>query len=254
MKYIIFNWNDLQYAPFYFKYLIMVVNGSGVLWFIQCLWLFSVCLIIIRHIEKNRIIHFIEKKGISIWVLLLLVIPYWLSAQFMNMPLFENYKLGVYLFSYLLGYYVFSNDSVIDTLKKYLPIITLLACFLGTSHCFTSYGKDILSAPINRSLLRCSFSWVACLFIFGFFSKYLNVDNKFTSWMTKRSFGIYLFHYFGVALAVICLKGHTELPVFAIYAITILSGFIVGLALNAIIPRIPFFRWCIMGISAKKKS
>jgi hypothetical protein len=92
------------------------------------------------------------------------------------------------------------------------------------------------------------------LFIFGFFSKYLNVDNTFTSWMTKRSFGIYLFHYFGVALAVICLKGHTELPVFAIYAITILSGFIVGLALNAIIPRIPFFRWCIMGISAKKKS
>ncbi len=254
MKYIIHNWNDLQGAPIYFKYFIMAINGSGVLWFIQCLWLFSLGLLLIRRLEKDRISHLVESGKCNILVLLLLGVPYWVSAQLFNTPLFENYKLGVYFFSYLIGYYVLSYDSVIDTLKKHLPLITVLTCVLGIAHCYNNFGRSILSAPINRSFPRCAYSWISCLFVFGFFAKYINIDNKFTAWITKRSFGLYLFHYFGVAIAAICLIGHTELPIFVIYASTIICGFIIGLALNAIIPHIPFFRWCIMGISANKKS
>ena len=46
--------DDLKEVPAIIKYLIMVLSGSGVLWYVQMLWLFSVMLTWIRKAEKDR--------------------------------------------------------------------------------------------------------------------------------------------------------------------------------------------------------
>lgn len=47
-------------------YLIMSLSGTGVLWFIQLLWLFSMLLVLIRKLEKEKLYARTEKSAIGI--------------------------------------------------------------------------------------------------------------------------------------------------------------------------------------------
>ncbi len=147
-----------------------------------------------------------------------------------------------------MGYYVFSNDSVINTIKKKLPLLAILTLIFGVTHCIKHFGGNCMDAPINRSFIRCTYSWIGCMFLLGFFAKYLNYETDFTKWMSKRSFGLYLFHLFGIQLTACILVYKTDLPAVLIYLLTTVGGFAFGFALTAIIPKIPILRWCILGI------
>ena len=39
-----------------------------------------------------------------------------------------------------------------------------------------------------------------------------------------------------------------------IYIISLIAGFVVAYALNAVILRIPFFRWAVLGIKKERKN
>ena len=42
-------------VPVFIRFLIMALSGIGVLWYIQLLWVFSMLLVLIRKIEKDRL-------------------------------------------------------------------------------------------------------------------------------------------------------------------------------------------------------
>ena len=46
--------DQMAEASWFVKYLIMAISGQGVLWFAQMLWLFSVILVGVRKLEKDR--------------------------------------------------------------------------------------------------------------------------------------------------------------------------------------------------------
>ncbi len=47
--------DSMQEIPAVFKYFIMALSGTGVLWYIQLLWLFSMMLLLIIKIDKDRL-------------------------------------------------------------------------------------------------------------------------------------------------------------------------------------------------------
>lgn len=47
--------NMMKTVPTSVAFLIMVLSGIGVLWYIQLLWAFSIVLIAIRKIERDRL-------------------------------------------------------------------------------------------------------------------------------------------------------------------------------------------------------
>lgn len=63
-------------------YLIAVLSGVGPLWYIQMLWIFSMLLLLVRKIEKDRVWNFCSKA--SIWSIVLLVIVVYGAAQVLN--------------------------------------------------------------------------------------------------------------------------------------------------------------------------
>ena len=83
-----------EQMPVFILYPIMVVSGTGVLWYIQLLWLFSMVLALIRKVEKGKLYGFCEKA--NIWVLILLVIPVYGAAQILNTPVIAVYRFGIY--------------------------------------------------------------------------------------------------------------------------------------------------------------
>ncbi len=237
-------------VPSFVLYLIMSVSGIGVLWYIQLLWVFSLVLLIIRKIEKDRLHNICAKTNVA--VLALLALPVWGAGQIMNTPLIVVYRFGFYGIVFFLGYFVFSHDEVIERLKKWFPLFGAAALALCTAFCIINFGKNIADKPINRTLLYAAFAWFTSLAILGGAARFADFENAFTKWMNKRSWGLYVFHMLGIS-AVALYAGKTALlPPALTYVLSLIAGFVVGYGLNEIISRIPFFRWAILGIKKQR--
>ena len=88
--------------------------------------------------------------------------------------------------------------------------------------------------------------------IMGIGSKFLNFKNKFTVYMTKNNFNIYILHYVVVLLLGYVTVTFLNLP-FILNYIVILIGTIIALPiLIEIVKRIPIIRFMVLGISKNK--
>lgn len=98
------------------------------------------------------------------------------------------------------------------------------------------------------------YAWIATLGILAAMKKWGNFENAFTKWMTKKSWGIYLFHYLTLAAGAWLLSQYLpNMPVVGSYIVTGICAFGGALVLYEVISRIPVLRWCICGIGGKKK-
>ena len=244
--------DSMHEVPAVIKYFIMVLSGTGVLWYIQLLWLFSMVLLLVRKIDKDRLWKLGGKANLIAILLMALVI--WGAAQILNTPVVVVYRFGYYGAAFLLGYFVFSHDEVIATLKKYFVLLLVLGVGVGTAFCIMYFGDNYADAPINRSILFTAFGWLASMAILSGAAKYADKQNAFTIWMSKNNFGLYVFHYLGISTAALLLGKPGNLPTTMIYIISLIAGFVVAYALNAVISRIPFFRWAVLGIKKERKN
>lgn len=243
--------DSMQKVPGLIRYFIMALSGTGVLWYIQLLWLFSMVLLLVRKIEKDRLWKLGGKANII--AILLMTVVIWGAAQIFNTPVVVVYRFGYYGAAYMLGYFVFSHDEVIETLKKYFVLLFVLAAGVGISFCAAYFGKNYADAPINRSVLFAGFGWLMSMAVLSGASKYADKQNAFTAWMSKNNFGLYVFHYFGISTVALLLGKPGNLPAAMVYTISLIAGFVVAYALNAVVSRIPFFRWAVLGIKKERK-
>ena len=233
-------------VPKIVQYFIMAMSGIGVLWYIQLLWVFSLCLLLVRKIDKDRLWNLGRKIGI-IAILLMVLLAYG-GAQILNTPIICVYRFGYYGVAFFLGYFVFSHDEVIEVLKKYFFLLLAAALILGFAFCYKYFGENYADAPINRYPLFTSFGWFASMAILGGGAKYLNYTNAFMTWMTKRNFGLYVFHYLGISSVALFIAKPGLIPAPAAYALSLAAGFVFGYGLYAVISRIPYYRWAVLGI------
>lgn len=237
---------ETMQIPAFVAYIIMAVSGIGVMWYIQLLWLFSLVLVLIRKVEKDRLWKL--GAGTSLPILIFLVVPLWGAAQMLNAPVIVTYRIGIYLFAYLLGYYVFSHGEVIAVLKKWLAPLFIITAGLGAAFCVTYFGQNYADAPVNRTPLFVAYGYFASLTMFGAMAKFGDKSTAFTEWMRKKSYGLYLFHYLGISAVALFVGKTGNLPAVFVYLLSLIAGIACGLLLYPLISRIPFFRWAVLGI------
>jgi len=231
-------------------YVIEAVSGIGVLWFAQILWLFSLFLILIVKLEKGKLARLCEKTNII--VLILLAVPVWAAAQVLNTPVVTVYRFGIYGLSFLLGYFVFSNESVTDRLEKYFLPLDIAAIILAIVYTKVYFGQSYADEPAINSPLAVAFLWLACLGIIGTAKKLSDRENKFTAFLSKKCWGIYVLHYLPLSACAYLLATKTQLNHVLIYALVLISGLAGSVVLYEIISRIPILRFLILGIKKKR--
>ena len=234
-------------------FLIMSLAGIGPLWFIQVLWILSMLLVVIRKMEKGKLAAFLERTAWHPGLLLFLGVPVWGMAQILNTPLVTAYRFGIYGFTFLSGYYLFSQEQVTNTLKRYCLFFIILSLVSGIIHVRLNFGKNFAVEPVVNSPVTITYLWTICLAIIGVMKKYGNKRNRFCSFMTQKSWGIYVFHYTLILAAGICLTRKTSLSPAATYLFTGMAGFAGSLLVNEIVERIPLIRWCLLGIRNRKE-
>ena len=241
------------------RYLMWAVSGTGPLWFIQDLWLFSLILLLIRKLDpENRFHEWCGKLGI-VWIILLGVL-FWAGEQTLirnprpESPdgLLNLYKPVFYLIPFLLGYFVFSHEQVQDRLGRiWIPLLGCAAA-AGIALIVTTFGQDNTSPQYLGSPLNCLYGWLMCLAMIAWFRTRFDRTSPFAGYMTRSSFGIYIVHYLVIASLGYMMKVYTDLPPVAMYLILGVAVFTLSPLIYEIIRRIPVIRWCVLGEKHKK--
>ncbi|MBP5323183.1 MAG: acyltransferase family protein [Bacteroidaceae bacterium] len=251
--------------PAFVRYPVMAFSGIGPLWFIQDLWVFSLLLVLIRLIDrKDRFYNLCGKIGtlspITIAVCLLAMGALVLlagqpvlqtSIEHPANGLFNLHRPVFYLVGFLIGYYVFSHDSVIEGLQKEAVALLLISLTMCILFVIRTFDKDYTAPEVLKSRLFCLFAWFAVVAVFACAKAWCNGKSIFGEYMTRSSFGIYILHYLPCVAVAWTLKTMTSLPVWSIYVLTLVATFLVSFALWETLRRIPFIRFCVLGIKKR---
>lgn len=241
-------------------YFICSFSGTGPLWFIQDLWLFSLLVVLIKKIDKyDRLWESCGKANLPIILLLGLLI--WLGSQVMIMHprlesldgLYNLYKPLTYFIPFLMGYFVFSHDEVQQRVEKmHLPMLVCaaVACVVLV---WTTWGKCNTDPQYLSGWLNCLYAWLMILAMLGCFKAWFNRTNSFATYMTRSSFGIYIVHYLIIAALGYQMKMHTSLEPWTMYVILTFAVMLLSPAVYEILKRIPFIRWCVLGINKRSR-
>ena len=248
------------------RLIMLAISGTGPLWFIQDLWLFSLALLIIRPLDrKNRFHDWCGRvcggKAGIVWIILLGIL-FWAGEQLIiKNPrpesadgLYNLYKPLFYFIPFLMGYFIFANDSVHETLGRVWAPLLGCAVAVGGVLIGTTFGQDNTTPQYLGSPLNCLYGWMACLAMMAWFKARFDRTGAFAGYMTRSSFGLYIVHYLVIASLGYMMKTYTQLPPLAMYAILTVAVFTLSPLIYEIIRRIPVVRWCVLGEKRTKAS
>ena len=233
------------------RYLILSVSGTGVLWFIQMLWIFSVLLLLIHRFESGVL--YARTADLHPLALLLLAVPLWLMAQVLNTPVITVYRFGIYGTAFFMGYFIFAHQRVVERLSRIWLPLTVGTLIMGLGYTLCYFGRDYATPPVINSPFSIAYCWAAVLTVFAVMKKFGDRTSPFAQWMTRHSFGLYVLHYMPLSAAALWICKGYHLPGALSYVITGLAAFAGSWLLYEIISRIPVVRWCVLGIRKKVK-
>ncbi len=177
----------------------------GHLWFVLFLLLTSlVALVLFRFLSYQKFALVAEK--IPAIGVLFLFIPIWLMYYLGNIG---GFSIGKNLALYLSGYYVLSNDHVVDKLEKNMKWLTGL-CIIGTIVLVTLYYNYSYYGDLWINYI----GWNTILVLMVLGRKFFNKRTRFTEYFNKASYPIYILH-------------QTVLVVFAYYVVQLCDRTIV---------------------------
>ena len=231
-------------------WLIMSASGCGVLWFAQMLWIFSVALALLRRWETGRLYRACGRLGPL--ALAALALPLWAAAQVLNAPYIAVYRFGIYGFAFLLGYFVFAHEAVVERLAARPLPFCAAALALGAVYTLRWFGRDYATAPAVNCPLAIAFAWAAVLAAFAAAKRWGDGTSPLAGWLGRRSYGLYVLHYLPLAAAACCMDRFLRLPPAACYLLAGTAAFGGGYLLEAAIRRTPALRWLVLGIRKEK--
>lgn len=154
----------LEYIPAPLVYPTSAISGIGPLWFIQMLFLFSCVLVLLKKLDRNdRVWKLCGKCGLPVIVLLFL--PIYGAAQILNLPILTLYRFGIYYTAFLIGYYVFSHDSVQEKLERAGIPLLCMAVICAVLYAAIYNGTDFTSHACVQSIITNLYLWLAVLAI-----------------------------------------------------------------------------------------
>jgi surface polysaccharide O-acyltransferase-like enzyme len=246
--------NALTALPLAIKYLIWTISGTGPLWFIQDLWLLSLLLLLIIKLDTlDRVWRACGNMGLI--PVILMGVMFWLGHKTLVMNpdptsaegLWNLYKPIFYAIPFLMGYFIFSHDKIMELVQKAWKPAMISAVVSGTILIITTFGQNntlpqYLCTPLNNI-----YGWLMCLAMMGWFKCRFDGTGHIATYMTRSSYGIYIVHYLIVSSLGYTLKVCTAMPPICMYLILTVAVFTLSPLLYEVLRRIPFLRWCVLG-------
>ncbi|MBO5983875.1 MAG: acyltransferase family protein, partial [Rikenellaceae bacterium] len=163
--------------------------------------------------------------------------------------LWNLYKPLFYAIPFLMGYFIFSHDSVQQAVQRVWQPLMACSVVAGVVLVVTTFGQDNTMPKYLASPLNNLYGYLMCLAMMGWFGCRFNGTGRVADYMTRSSFGIYIVHYLIVNSLGYVLRVATALQPLWVYIILTVAVFTLSPLLYEVLRRIPFLRWCILGES-----
>ena len=252
------RWHLPEGIPALIKWPIYAVSGIGPLWFIQDLWLFSLLLPLVRKLDGHSRFHeFCGKLSAPVLILAGGVIVY-IASQLLIMHPRENsfdgllnlYKPLTYFVLFLMGYFVFSHEAVQEKVAKVYKPLLCCAASAGIALVWIGWGSDLTSPQYLSGWLNCLYAWLMILALLGLFKARFDHTDRFRSYMSRSSYGIYIVHYLIITAVGTFLKANCT-P-WMCYVGLLTAVLLLSPAIYEILRRIPVVMWCVFGIRQRQ--
>ncbi len=159
--------------------------SPGQLWFILFLFVISmISLILFRYLPYDSVSARIAR--LPAFGVLLLFIPIWLMYYLGN---FGGFSIGKDLALYLMGYYVLSNDNIMEKLESSIKWLASM-CIIGTVLLVVLYYKLAYYGDLWINYI----GWNTILVLLVLGKRYLNKSTRFTVYFNRASYPIYILH------------------------------------------------------------
>lgn len=239
--------------PGFVQYLIWVACGIGPLWFCQVLFVACLLLVLIKAIDKKSKLLILGSKS-NIIVLILLEVVMWGAAQILNMPMITTYRMCYYPLAFILGYYVFSQEKVLELLRKWGILFLAAGIAFGVVYTYMFYGTYYAEYKVLNHPISVANAYFTTLGILGVGQRIFNFSNSFSAYMNKAGWGIYICHIFVLLVTnTLLIPVVGSVPMIVIYLIELVAAFFGSIVLWEVLRRIPLIRWLLFGNKKVKK-
>lgn len=205
----------------------------GQFWFV--LYLFLISLVAAAIISAQKKLMPKCKTDIPFWGICLLGLPLFFLSEILSVG---GKSLAEYTYIFLIGYYVFSNESAICKAEKY----KLFSLFIGVISAFLNVYLFIWSDaqyPLFNTVAKFVAEWFMILALLGFGKRYLDFSGNVSKYLSQRSFAFYFWHFIWVVLFQYLLFGILGNNTFLLYAVPVALSYITTLLCCELSVRIP---------------
>ena len=241
---------------------VCVLGGQGPLWFAQLLFLYSALLVLFRRrpartatVAKSEVASSRDSDEASLsstfaWTLFFAAatLGVWGSAQILNAPVITVYRFGIYGFAFFLGYLVFHRPDVEAALVRTRCFWGVCALCFGVLYFRRFFGANYADGPVLRHWLTNVYAWTATLAILGFAKRYVDLPSRFTTFLARTSFGLYVFHMFFVYAATLLFARFCDVPEPLEIALVAAASFAGSYATYFAVRRVPGLRFLVLGL------
>lgn len=214
------------------------------LWFLFYLYVISLTALLIVYLNKKCLPKF-RFAGASYIFIILLFVPEWLCQYVLNLG---GKSLGQFMILYLFGYYILSEESILQKLRQY-QLASLAVCIMsGSLYTYLYCFENVRNIWITG--LYVFYGWMGIISLLGIGQSKLNFHNRLSDYLARASFPVYILHMpILVVVGFFVLK--LSVGVAGQFLLIVLIPFIVTFVIYEIVKRVPVLR-LLLGIAKQK--
>lgn len=215
------------------------------LWFLLYLFVISIAALLIILLQKKYLPKF-RVDSVPYLFMIFLFVPEWLCQYILNIG---GKSLGQFMMLFLFGYYILSEDGILQKLKQYRFVSLMLWILSGSLYTYLYCFENLRN--IWATGLYIFFGWMGIITLLGIGKSKLDFHNRLSDYLTRASFPVYILH-----MPILVVTGFFVLKlsvgVAGQFSLIVVISFFATFLIYEIIKRVPVLRF-FLGI-AKQKS
>lgn len=181
-----------QYGLFFTKVTDLTGYHGGFtpahLWFLLYLFVISLAALLIIFLQKKCLPKF-QVCNVPYYFMIFMFVPEWLCQYVLNIG---GKSLGQFMILYLFGYYILSEENILQKIKKY-QFVSLTLCVVSGGiytylYCFENFRGIWITG------LYIFYGWMGIMTLLGIGQSKLNFHNRLSDYLSRASFSIYILH------------------------------------------------------------
>lgn len=233
-------WSGGEYSGFYIwshtNTALYVFSTAVYPWYMTILFVISLTALLIVRLQKKYLPKF-RVGSLSYFFIILLFVPEWFCLYILNIG---GKSLGQFMILFLFGYYILSEESILQKLQQYRFVSLALCILSGSLYTYLYCFENTRSIWITG--LYIFFGWTVIIMLLGMGQSKLNFHNRLSVYLTQASFPVYILH---MPILVVVGFFSLKLPIGVAgqFLLIVLISAIATFLIYEIVKRIPVLRF-----------